>query len=785
MLKRWSFIALLISLCCAPALANFAIFQVNGGGVANQPTTFTHVQVGGAGLVTGVSAVPSTSLLLARTDQFGCYKSVSNAQWLLLITTTAMPAGSVTAADGGPNGDTGCAEIVGDIVNTNNLWIGYKGNVYFSSNLGTAFTLTCYPHQATDISNSDVRGMGRRIAIDPANSNIAYMSTPASTLQRTVDQGSTCASVASGTLGTPTSCCGGGAPAGGGYLIAFDTSAGTLSGASCPSSVSPCTKNIYVSSYGSGVYKSTDAGATFTLTTSTPTTHWYMIADPTGVVWFVDNIGGGGSNGTARKFNGTTWSAPSFTSNGNTSAVAYDPNNCTLTSNCHVTFMVCCGINAVANSVNGGSTWVVSSGISIVTTDLPWLTNTATTLGMFPTGAVYDGSGQVYTGSEGVFKTTPPTTATTLTYTSQTAGIEEFLTNQIASSPGTSGSIIVAGWDMGCFTLTAPYTSFPTNGNHGCNGQSVFQHGYDLDWAAGTATTFVSLVDNQLNYGVGTYVGFSGASTNSGSTWPSKFTVPTAVAAPNGLTGGCMAVGTSPATIMWAPTDGSGGNVAPLYSSDSGATWTAITVSGVTQGWPWRYFLNSHQCAADRVTANTFYFYNWNTGSGSPSDGIIKCTGTSCTRVSSPGLGGNAAINPIIKTVPGQAGYIFLSGGVPGGTNIAANSGFYFSSNGGTTVNTIANATAVTAFGFGAAFPGHTFPAVVFAGWYNNVYGIWRSIDWDGAQTWQNIGTYPMNIPLPINNIEGDKGIQGVFFYGTISGIFCGALSTAQCNGST
>lgn len=772
---RWLFlIALLFSQPSFAGINN----PGSGSSTSGASTTFTHVQIGGAGATVGIASVPSANLLLSRQDQFGCYKSVSNAQWSQLITTTAMPALSVTNADGGAVlGGVGCDMIAGDSLNTNNIWLSYNGNAYFSSNLGASFAATCYTGQTATANASTIKAFDPKIAVDPANSSVVYLSTPSGSLIRTANQGSTCSNVA--TLAAPTSS--------GGYLIAFDISGGTT--ASCAGSASICTKSVYVSVYGTGVYHSNDGGQTWTLTTTTPTTHIYMACDPIGVLWLVDNSGGNGV-GTARKYNGVTWSTPSFTGNTVLLAVATDVLHCTLASNCHVVF-IRAGGNGWAYTADGGTTWNVTTSSSIVTSDVPWLASQLTGIGFFGAGAAFDGSGQVYIGEEGVFKSIPATSGSVATWTSQTAGIEEFETNQIITSPGTSGSLIIAGWDIGCFTLTAPYTSFPANGGHGCAtpNQANLQHGYSLDWDAAAPANLVSLVDSQGGYaGGGPYTGYSAPSINGGSTWGPTFAVPSTVSAGVGggaLKGGCMAVANG-GNIMWGPTDGSGGAVAPFLSTNGGVSWTQISaVSGVTGGWPFQYYLSNHQCAGDRVTANTFYFYNWNTGSGSPSDAFIKCTGLSCARVSSPGFGPNEQFNPTLKAVPGQAGYLFFAYGTVQPPQDIVGNGFYFSVNGLSSITTIPNATGVSAFGFGAPFPGHTFPTIIFSGWYNHVYGLWRSIDWDGAQTWQNIGTYPLNIPLSVWDIDGDKTLPGVFYFGTVSGVFCGALNTSQCNGGT
>jgi hypothetical protein len=137
----------------------------------------------------------------------------------------------------------------------------------------------------------------------------------------------------------------------------------------------------------------------------------------------------------------------------------------------------------------------------------------------------------------------------------------------------------------------------------------------------------------------------------------------------------------------------------------------------------------------------------------------------------------------VLKTVPGKANNLFLSYG--DNPVAGTNGGLFYYTDGGVVKKTVSGFAGVAAYGFGAPFPGHTFPTIVVAGFYKGAYGIWRSVDWDGAKTWQQIGAYPMNLPVTIEDIDGDKVIPNVFYYTTNSGVFCSAPSTSYCNGST
>lgn len=777
---------------CALLLAGLAAGFMRGGAgptvdIAVQPTRFTHVQIGGGGFVTGMSSVPSANVLLSRTDQYGCYLKVGAAAWKQLLTTMAMPSGSVVSATDGtphtPSGNAaGCDEAIADPSNVQTLWIMYNANVYKSTNQGVTFAATGYPTQTGVLDNGTansnaVKGMGYRIAVDPNNSSVVYASTFSGAPQRTIDGGTTFGAVSGITSATTVN------GIGGGYLFAFDTSGGTTTVSS-----QTRTRNVYLSSYGTGVYKSTDGGQTWALTTGTPTTHLFMTADPFGNLWFVDNTGTG-SFGTARKYNGTAWSAVSFTNSTLTVAVAYDPNNCASAVTCKIVYTIGAGNGTVATTGNGGSTWNVTSSNTVSSADVGWVASTIGAVGTFVSSAAFDNSGHFYTGSEGVLYTTPSTSGSVTAWTSDTGGIEEFLTNAITTGPNTSGSVIVAGWDVGGFTLASPYNTYPGNAKHGfaTPTPAALAHGYAVSYAPAAPSTIVALADNQQGAaaGGGSYVNYSSKSSDGGVTW-------SACGAPSGVTSGGLVGGTMAASdatnFMWAPTDGSGGAVAPYYTTNGCSTWTQISVSGVTGGWPFSYSFLNHVIAPDHVAANTFWIYNWNTGSGL--DAIIKCTGggASCTNFATPGFSGTSRqYNTTLKAVPGQTGYLFLGSGQTapsqGCTGTTGDALVYYPNS--ATKQTVSGITNVTAIGFGAAFPGHTFPTIVVAGCNSGTYGLYRSIDWDGAKTWQQIGAYPLGRPLSIYDIDGDKVTAGVFYYGTQSGVFCGAISITQCNGTT
>jgi hypothetical protein len=234
------------------------------------------------------------------------------------------------------------------------------------------------------------------------------------------------------------------------------------------------------------------------------------------------------------------------------------------------------------------------------------------------------------------------------------------------------------------------------------------------------------------------------------------------------LRGGTIAAST-PQNIIWAPA----GKMNPYYTLNQGATWTAITLPGVSSwaGFDYVFYLVQRPVTADRVNANTFYLYFGG-------HGVFKTTngGATWTNVYS-GNGGYiessaayAGFNSTLSSVPGNAGHLFYTSGPMTGSTATSpvNNPLYRSTNGGATWTAVSNVVAVSCFGFGAAAPGQSYPAIYIVGYVNNVYGIWQSAD--NATTWSNIGTYPLGELDPISTISGDPNNYGVVYVGFSGG---------------
>ena len=99
-----------------------------------------------------------------------------------------------------------------------------------------------------------------------------------------------------------------------------------------------------------------------------------------------------------------------------------------------------------------------------------------------------------------------------------------------------------------------------------------------------------------------------------------------------------------------------------------------------------------------------------------------------------------------LRAVPGYAGHLFFTYGSAGGTtgdNPNWDAFLWRSTDGGTTWTTVPGVGEPYDVAVGKAAPGTSYPAVYFTGWYNGVYGVWRSTD--NCATFTQIASYPLN----------------------------------------
>jgi hypothetical protein len=705
-------------------------------------TNWQVLKVGAGGAVRGINIAPDGTTVV-RTDTNGAYL-YNGSSWTQLATYSSMPNNLVAAQT--PGFGAGVYEIQVAPSNTNIMYMALNGYVLKSTNKGTTWTNTGFTQLDSygsdgGLNPNDNYGAGQRMAIDPNNPNIVYLGTQAQGLFVTTNGGTSWSTVSGVPAGTPT-------PTQGVVGILFYANGPVVGGV---------TQTIYASSNGHGVYASTNGGTSWTLTSGGPTAVEYAAIDASGNYYAVPT-----NETTLWKYSSGAWVNTNPPTDNNTiQTVAVNP----LQAN-EVVIGSSAGYLAV--SYNGGSTWSTyfNTVITLVSTDIPWLVtaNGTSGAGVFTDllGLAFSATtnGQlIMAAGTGTWTTNIPasgfTLNTPLTYTDFSVGIEQLVALQILVPPVTGSSPILCSWDRPFFKISN-LSSYPSTYGP-VNSTTPIKCG-TIDYASSNPSFVVGIAD------VGNSEE-SGYSTDGGATWTNFASAPPNV--PGTCQGGTIAAST-PQNIIWAPA----GKCNPYYTTNQGATWTRITLPGVSSysGFDFTYILRQRSATADRVNANTFYLYYGGYGVFSTNNGGATWTNVyngNNGYIGSPAFSG---YNSTIMSVPGNAGHLFYTGGAQNGSTASTpvNEPFYRSINGGATWTVVPGVLDVTTFGFGAAAAGQSYPAIYIVGYVNNVFGIWQSVN--NAQSWTSIGTYPTGALDLIGTISGDPNNYGAVYVGFSGG---------------
>ena len=702
----------------------------NGGVNVVDPTVSANWQmmkVGAGGYADGLDKAADGTIVV-RTDTNGAYLW-NGSTWQQIVTSNSLPSAFITANP--VSSGQGVYEIQMAPSNSNIMYMMFDGYVFVSSNKGTTWTQTSFAQVTADPNNS-TRWYAQKMAVDPNNSNIVYVGTPQNGLWMTTDGGKTWAQVSA----IPVSQISNGQYPGITGIV-FDPAIG--------GAVNGVTQTIFASSYGNGVYESTNGGSTWTYLSGGPSPSGVQFATvgPNGAYYA---IGTGGQN-LWRYYNGV-WTE--LVTGGGLEAVVINPINTN-----EIVAVYQSGYISV--SYNNGASWSgIDWSVAVKSTDIPWeaAANTSSS-GMYLTvgGAAFSQSNPnelILSTGTGSFDVIVPTTSLTgtLTYNDMSAGIENLVANEILVAPG--GSPILASWDRPFIKIT-DLNSYPTT--YGPVASNTIVAGWSVDYASSSPSFLVGLADW---WGVED----SGYSTDGGTTW-TKFATDIPGAGSSYI-GGTIAASTTQ-NFIWAPANGN----QPYYTLNGGQTWTPVTLPGITtwSNFDWAYYLTGRTVTADRVLANTFYLYDPGTGSGTGA-GLFETTngGQTWTEVYKGAIATWAA-NFELMSVPGEAGNLFFTSGIQGnGNNPPSYAQFMMSTNQGKTWTAVPNVLEVLCFGFGAAAPGQTYPSIYIVGYVNNVYGVWQSTN--TGQSWTQIGTQPAGELNSITTISGDPNVFGQVYVG-------------------
>jgi hypothetical protein len=699
-------------------------------------TTWNTVRIGGGGNTTSIQAHPLVPNLFFITADVGTPYRWNNSlvRWEGMFYKTSAENWEKRGAAARLAFDP--SDPTGNILYTTvgGAW-SVNGTVLKSTDRGNTWT-DC--QIVLDIKPNNEQGAGQRIAVDPQNSKIVYVTTRASTSLTATN----------GTFKSTNA----GAPGSWskvndlyGSFVQFDKSSGTVVVGGLT-----VTKDIYIGT-AEGVYRSTNGGSTFTLISGSPANTRKASMHSSGVMYVSSTTG-------IYKWRSGAWVNITPPTTGAYSAVAANPKNANQVVVSSTSFSPYAFIHYRSN--DGGQTWT-KLGIVHDKTEVPWFeTSLGQATGEFcwdPFDAEQD---KVWmtdfffaSVTQNIWANAGSNPAP-VTWKTRAVGHEETVSIGNLLCPPSGVNLLMTcladlgGWDHK--SLTAP----PAVGM-----QRFFPWRPDGGWGNITGVAvqetnpnFIARVGRAGWDGPG-YAGYSA----DGGTSYTQFSIP------SGVAGGRVAVSATNETIVWLPQSGT-----PQKSTNRGASWTTISTlpSGIIGGGS-NVFSSGpvFPLAADKVNGNKFYVYKNSGGM------YVSTNAGSNFTVAGSGLPGSYYTNNLtVETTPGKEGDIWVG---------SIEFGLYHSTNSGGSFQKISNVQSAKFIAVGKASSATpTVPAVYVFGTVNNIANsLFRSNN-NGA-TWTNLGT-PLIGRDPLS-MAADRRVYGRIFFGTGgNGFFAGSNTSTS-----
>jgi hypothetical protein len=653
-----------------------------------QPHDWRNVEIAGGGFVPGIVFSPAEKdLIYARTDIGGAYRwNQATGRWIPLLDWVGWDKwgyNGVASIAPDPKDADNVYAAVGMYTNS---WDPNNGAILRSSDRGATWQRTELPFKVG--GNMPGRGMGERLSVDPNDGRVLYFGAPSGNgLWRSTDRGVTWSQVTSfpnpgNYVADPNDGNGYANDIQGVVWVTYDPRSSTAGNPS---------RTIYVgvADKENTVYRTTDAGATWTRLAGQPTgyiAHQGELDTEGGYLYLATSDTGGpydGGKGDVWKYDTATgaWTRispiPSSSADNH-----FGYSGLTIDRQDPDTLMVTTQISwwpdiVIFRSTDGGATWTRAWDFTSYpdrsfryTMDIsssPWLSwganpqppETTPKLGwmvesleidpfdsnrmMYGTGATVYGTTDLLKWDDGGQITIKPTAA----------GLEETAVLDLISPP--TGAPLISGLgDIGGFRHT-DLTKVPPMMFQ----QPNFTTTTSLDYAEKNP----SVVVRSGNVDGSPHVAFS---TDGGANW-------FAGSEPGGVTGGgTVAAAADGSRFVWSPA-----GAAVHHSVGFGNTWTPST------GLPAGAVVES-----DRVNPNKFYAL---------AEGrLYASTDGGATFTAGPEVAATK-----LKAVPGHEGDLWLTG-----------EGLFRSTDSGATVRKNKWVTKAVGVGFGKAAEGKTYPAM-------------------------------------------------------------------------
>ncbi|SPF00163.1 cellulose binding domain-containing protein [Streptomyces sp. MA5143a] len=718
--------------------------------IAADTYTWKNARIDGGGFVPGiVFNRKEKNLAYARTDIGGAYRWVESSKtWTPLLDSVGWDDW----------GHTGVVSLASDPVDPDkvyvaagtytNSWDPGNGAIYRSSDRGASWQKASLPFKLG--GNMPGRGMGERLAVDPHKNSVLYLGAPSGKgLWRSTDSGATWSQVTNfpnvgNYVADPSDTSGYSSDNQGIVWVTFDESTGGAGTA---------TKTVYVgvADKENAVYRSTDAGATWSRVAGQPTgqlAHKGVLDAVNGHLYVAYSDTGGPYDGGKGRLYRYATATGAWT---NISPVAeadtyFGFSGLTLDRQKPGTVMATAYSSwwpdtQIFRSTDKGATWTKAwdytsypnreNRFTMDVSSSPWLTwganpsppeqtpklgwmTESLEIDPFDSNRMMYGTGATIYGTENLANWD---SGTKFTVQPMVRGLEETAVNDLASPPSGAPLLSALG-DIGGFRHT-DLTKVPSM----MFTQPNFTTTTSLDFAETNPNTVVRVGDLDS----GPHIAFS---TDNGANW-------FAGTDPSGVSGGgTVAAGADSSRFVWSPA-GTG----VRYTTGFGTSWQES--SGIPSG---------AIVESDRVDPKTFY------GFKSGKFYVSTDGGATFTASNASGLPSGDSVR--FKALPGTKGDVWLAGGETGGAY-----GLWHSTDGGATFTKLSNVAQADTIGFGKAAAGASYQTLYTSARIGGVRGIFRSTD-KGA-TWTRINDDAHQWGWTGAAITGDPRVYGRVYLST------------------
>ncbi|WP_045556629.1 cellulose binding domain-containing protein [Streptomyces sp. FxanaA7] len=718
--------------------------------IAADTYTWKNARIDGGGFVPGiVFNRKEKNLAYARTDIGGAYRWVESSKtWTPLLDSVGWDDW----------GHTGVVSLASDPVDPNkvyvaagtytNSWDPGNGAILRSSNRGASWQKANLPFKLG--GNMPGRGMGERLAVDPNKNSVLYLGAPSGKgLWRSTDSGVTWSQVTNfpnvgNYVADPSDTSGYSSDNQGIVWVTFDESTGTSGNA---------TRTLYVgvADKDNAVYRSTDAGATWSRLAGQPTGHLAhkgVLDTVNGQLYLSYSDKGGPYDGGKGQLWRYTTATGTWT---NISPVAeadtyYGFSGLTVDRQDPGTVMATAYSSwwpdtQIFRSTDSGATWTRAwdytsypnraNRYTMDVSSSPWLTwganpsppeqspklgwmTEALEIDPFDSNRMMYGTGATIYGTENLGNWD---SGGQFTIKPMVQGLEETAVLDLASPPSGAPLLSALG-DIGGFRHT-DLTKVPSM----MFTQPNFTTTTSLDYAESNPNTVVRVG----NLDSGPHIAFS---TDNGANW-------FAGTDPSGVSGGgTVAAAADGSRFVWSPA-GTG----VRYATGFGTSWSA------SSGIPADAIVES-----DRVDPKTFY--------GFKSGKFYVSTDGGATFTASNATGLPSGDSVRFKALPGVKGDVWLAGGATDGAY-----GLWHSTDAGATWTKLSGVEQADTIGFGKAATGASYQTLYTSAKIGGVRGIFRSTD-KGA-TWTRINDDAHRWGWTGAAITGDPRVYGRVYIAT------------------